>query len=1230
MDDDSNKDDSDYEKDMTYSMTEDIPAVSDGNADDVPQHGKVPSRAASSKAMTPTPPSAEHRAPMQLQRADEESQDGGEYDSRDFESSPEASPKPPRSGQAMAPVVEAGGEHDAADAAAASRLGAAVKVQRTTVGAAEKASQSDSLGLSDDDDHADSAGASEHAHQPSAAAGPAAVVPAATIARSSAATSREPSRSGMAGFEPQSQQPLAPPPVAATASRSVSRESSKALNPPPATPLKRESRDPSRQTSRKLTEPSEGLMPVAAQQSRVTVQPQSARLRQLSDKDLSAPSATRSATILEPVARSDVTPPPHESSGLFSSDDEGGARGDADISRAVNPADSSNRVGSSRPESARRPTAHVLAQGSATAVGAAAATAAVRPPAASGSELDLDVQEDESDTSFAGSTTAVAALTPARPGSSSRQPSASRARFQSCSRPASAAGPSTSYNPAGSSFIPATAAAGPTEAVTDDDEVDPLMANPVAYDRAPIMSPSEALRIQRDYVRPQSAVPRRRSAGGEVNEPGFPASSNGSNAYSNGTGPRHASSWAASAFPLALEEGDGESSEGCSTRPQSACTRGYRNTAVSTPSGGSQPTPDAADGYLLSINPFDWEVRDVCVWLKQQGFSQYRKVFTHKRVDGRLLMSLSEQHLRLDLGIDQLQHRLAILVARDRVRDALRHIISPENVISRTLQHTSTMRPASAPPARRSRSPSRQTVQGETAVRDQHSRLLAKLTRAQARAAHIRSQANQVKGMTQQAEEEVGRIRALIRDLERSYALGANTVTDSEGRMPWQHTGSGTHAANPHPERAGRPYTGAPAEETFQPAISPVSRRIVDENGGGRTGFLGRLENDLRRRQSKLKELEKRHYGHELDPRRAAQLVKKDYELVQDYALKNAGVRLSEAAEDYNQELDDYVEGLTGKQQQPEKKLAAIRRLQGPAKLHAVAGLVRGFMFMDRYASDAAQRTQRVETLQKEWWRQAMAGKLPEDKEAVDLEQADEHFAEMGWVRSHPDAPDPVTDARLNYLLARAKAYKAEYDKLRDRDRDKAPRGAPIREPQVAMKWEGPPWSVDGLNELQKQQADKQRAATAATPPQGGRPTTACRTPIGGHLDHGVKLLAGLRPDDLARMEKLTGRSKKLAVYRGIRSRKFVEFTEQKMAEKEAEARRIYQELQPQRRVVPQEKLDAFYERLQKDSSQREERQKKAAEERALFEEKQLLQSKMRAASPHKSSGRSRPTSARF
>lgn len=53
-------------------------------------------------------------------------------------------------------------------------------------------------------------------------------------------------------------------------------------------------------------------------------------------------------------------------------------------------------------------------------------------------------------------------------------------------------------------------------------------------------------------------------------------------------------------------------------------------------------------------------VREVCDWIEAIGMGQYRKKFAHNCINGRLMLSLTDSHLKMELGIGPLGHRILI------------------------------------------------------------------------------------------------------------------------------------------------------------------------------------------------------------------------------------------------------------------------------------------------------------------------------------------------------------------------------------------------------------------------------------------------------------------------------------------------------------------------------------------------------------------------------------------
>lgn len=88
-------------------------------------------------------------------------------------------------------------------------------------------------------------------------------------------------------------------------------------------------------------------------------------------------------------------------------------------------------------------------------------------------------------------------------------------------------------------------------------------------------------------------------------------------------------------------------------------------------------------------------------------------------------------------------------------------------------------------------------------------------------------------------------------------------------------------------------------------------------------------------------------------------------------------------------------------------------------------------------------------------------------------------------------------------------------------------------------------------------------ASAAAAAGDSTVPTTAAAV-IGGPLDYltyTVKLLSGIRWDTLDKLDAAADGAKRLAVYRGIRTQKFLEFTEQKIRDREAALKEVWESM---------------------------------------------------------------------
>nr|XP_045618737.1 sphingomyelin synthase-related protein 1-like isoform X2 [Procambarus clarkii]XP_045618738.1 sphingomyelin synthase-related protein 1-like isoform X2 [Procambarus clarkii] len=54
---------------------------------------------------------------------------------------------------------------------------------------------------------------------------------------------------------------------------------------------------------------------------------------------------------------------------------------------------------------------------------------------------------------------------------------------------------------------------------------------------------------------------------------------------------------------------------------------------------------------MISSNPDFWTIVDVGIWLEEQGFAQYKAAFSHHKINGEVLLLLTEKDLKEDLKI---------------------------------------------------------------------------------------------------------------------------------------------------------------------------------------------------------------------------------------------------------------------------------------------------------------------------------------------------------------------------------------------------------------------------------------------------------------------------------------------------------------------------------------------------------------------------------------------------
>ncbi|KAI8471605.1 MAG: hypothetical protein J3K34DRAFT_506248 [Monoraphidium minutum] len=662
-----------------------------------------------------------------------------------------------------------------------------------------------------------------------------------------------------------------------------------------------------------------------------------------------------------------------------------------------------------------------------------------------------------------------------------------------------------------------------------------------------------------------------------------------------------------------------------------------------------------------AVAPQHWDVREVCEWVSALGLEQYRGRFLHHMVDGRLALRLGDGQLKSELGIGPLGHRGDGKGKRPRSAPSLRD------------------RPPAAGGAGAGAA-ALGPAAGRVTVQEQRAKLVFELGRAQARAAHQSAAARRSGDVAALADREVAQLGAAIRDLDRRYNVQLEHATgalDSKARVPWQHVGPGTRAADPHPERHGRPWDGPEVDETFSPKISDLSRRIMSGpsgSGGAPSAFLERLEAAARARRRQQQQQRQQRAGGgagggggggllgvypDLDAAAAKKRAAADAALVARAAARwgvglpeggdlsealtsgprrgndlgcDPGSDLAEAA------LDEVVEGYWRELMLSERRRRALLAARGRAKVAGVAAAVRTMEFMERYRSDLRTRDGRLAELQERFFASAAPGRTPAAAESRDATSADAWFARLGWDSAGAGGALPFLFAAM---LGGACG---EWDKQRDRERD-WPAGAKTAGPP-AFDWARAPWSADGLGPLMESELARQRDAAAATETGGGggaaaKGAAAAAPAEGGAaggkgprdwLGESVKLLAGLPAESLGRLRG----GRKVAVYRALRSQRFLEATEADLRAREAKALETYRRLTAKtgkararayrgarggwgwgwggRAIVSRGEMDAFFERLQEDGRRRIEGLEKARADRDVQEAKALAAAREEAA----------------
>lgn len=317
-------------------------------------------------------------------------------------------------------------------------------------------------------------------------------------------------------------------------------------------------------------------------------------------------------------------------------------------------------------------------------------------------------------------------------------------------------------------------------------------------------------------------------------------------------------------------------------------------------------------------------------------------------------------------------------------------------------------------------------------------------------------------------------------------------------------------------------------------------------------------------------------------------------------------------------------------------QLEAMRRhAGGDDKVHVVANAIKRLEFLRRWRQDLERKPEMLKKLQAD----AVRRERPKDWKDAKARRTEElancraYFELLGWRplpggrggKDSAAADDGVTEERLNALLNRAMARKVSLMKARASSSSRRGGAASsftggVGDPFSGdddggdINWFDMPWSSDGLQQLMDAEADAREAEQSRTHVGAADGSTVVKTPNfvpingtvaiappGGFrewLSHTVVLLSSAREDELRKMRHdLVGDDKKLAVYRAIKSQKFLETTQNDMRAREQRLEEMYSSMQRPRRILPEEQMQRFFDRLQADVRMREVNRAKAQAE---------------------------------
>ncbi|GAQ86392.1 hypothetical protein KFL_002860160 [Klebsormidium nitens] len=607
----------------------------------------------------------------------------------------------------------------------------------------------------------------------------------------------------------------------------------------------------------------------------------------------------------------------------------------------------------------------------------------------------------------------------------------------------------------------------------------------------------------------------------------------------------------------------------------------------------------------LEMHPTQWGVAEVCHWIEHIGHGQHRVRFAHHRIDGPLLLRLTEEQLKSDLDIRSLGQRQSIATQIGALRESLG--------LASQRRSSSPKRPSSAPRMRASGdlTSSSATLREE----ERRSKLARELEKAQMRATKARMKAEVLTYTVGQAESEVERLHAELAELERREQKRAAAAGK---QLPlWRPPGE--HIAS----LGGSSVASSDYGTWFKPQINPKSLEMLQSTEGS-SDFLQRMTSDLTQRAQKVREKRQQialgwRGGYEF----LEQQKHKTEQFLKEVLQQKLDVSVEELTDTVVDTLLDEHGGALDLTDDQQENLA---RARGSKRRILLEQYLRGNEFMSRLENDQRRRDaslreyrahlEMIDTISRN-------GKTRDQREQDDRRAAAAHFKELwpAWemppagsgsgsgngsgnpaAGAKPDEateePDSASNSLLDSLLEQALTQKQNLAKYAIVQQNEIRRGLGL------VLFEGEPMEARASSSVGQYGASNGRGnqSPAARPQTAGR----AREEKGGGegkvpiMQETLWMISRLKADEIKRLQQARGEKKVMAVYRAFRAQQFVRKME---FDKEVRDFKLEQKLSELRRR-PKSAGNAreFMMRLEDDLQKRKEKEQALVKQRILTE----------------------------